>query len=56
MSTDLNVFEKIIDKRLRVEIEDTLHQAERGFCKGRSIEDHIRTVKQLMENLIHQIL
>mgnify|MGYP005984721693 CR=1 FL=1 len=43
------VYERIIDKRLIKVIESNLEEAQCGFRKGRSAQDHIFTIKQLIE-------
>lgn len=48
LNTATKVFEKIIEKRLRKEVEPTLTEAQSGFRKGRCTQDHIFTIKEIM--------
>lgn len=48
LGTALKIYEKIIDTRLRTEIEDTLNETQSGFRRGRSTQDHVFTIKQVI--------
>lgn len=52
LSTVLKLFEKIIEKRLRKEIEPTLSEAQSGFRKGRCTQDHIFTIKEITDRAL----
>jgi Reverse transcriptase (RNA-dependent DNA polymerase) len=54
LCTPMKVFEKILDAKLRRKIEYTLHEAQSGFRKGRSVQDHVFTIKQITEKAIAQ--
>ena len=49
LSTVLKVYERIIERRLKVNIEKQLEEPQCGFRKGRGVQDHIFTLKQLIE-------
>lgn len=43
------IYEQILEKRLRKIIEGQLAEQQSGFRKGRSAQDHIFTIKQIIE-------
>ncbi|XP_044764507.1 uncharacterized protein LOC123321067 [Coccinella septempunctata] len=45
----MKVFERILDGKIREKIETNLEETQSGFRKGRSIQDHIFTLKILIE-------
>lgn len=49
ISTAMKILEQIIDKRLRTTLESTLHESQSGFRKGRSTQDPIFSMKQLIQ-------
>lgn len=49
LSTAMKLYEKILDRKIRQKIEATLEETQSGFRKGRSIQDHIFTMKILFE-------
>jgi Reverse transcriptase (RNA-dependent DNA polymerase)/Endonuclease-reverse transcriptase len=49
LSSVLKVYERILEQRLRKIIENQLDETQSGFRKGRSAQDHIFTVKQIIE-------
>lgn len=49
LSTALKIYEKMIEKKLKLHIEPTIEEAQSGFRVGRSVHDHIFTVKQIIE-------
>lgn len=48
LSTVLKVYEQILNNRLKEQIEHTLSEAQSGFRKGRSAQDHIFTLQQII--------
>lgn len=54
LCTSMKVYEKILDNRLRKEIDSQLNEAQSGFRKGRSIQDHIFTVQQIIDKTLQQ--
>ena len=51
LSTAMKVFEVVIDRKIRAVTESSLEESQSGFRKGRSIQDHIFTVKQIIEKV-----
>ena len=49
LSVACKLYERILEQRIRRIIEPQLDQSQSGFRKGRSIQDHIFTIKQLTE-------
>lgn len=49
LSTMLKIYERILEKRLKVITEIQLDEAQCGFRKGRGVQDNIFTLKQLIE-------
>lgn len=49
LSIASKLYESVIEKRLRIQIEPQLEEAQSGFRKGRSTQDHIFTIKQIIE-------
>lgn len=43
------MYERILDNRLKIQIETQLEDTQSGFRKGRGVQDHIFTIKQIME-------
>jgi hypothetical protein len=52
LSTALKTYERILENKLKRYIEPTLDEAQSGFRKGRSVHDHIFTVKQVIQKLL----
>lgn len=52
LSTALKTYERILEKRLTEIVESTLGETQSGFRKGRSIQDHIFTVKQIIDKTL----
>lgn len=48
LSVPLKIYEQILEGRLREVIEPTLSEAQSGFRKGRSVQDHIFSLKQII--------
>ncbi|XP_031339654.1 uncharacterized protein LOC116168122 [Photinus pyralis] len=49
ISTVMKIYEQILNKKLTVSTEQTLTDTQSGFRKGRSVQDHIFTIKQMIE-------
>ena len=49
LSVALKVYERLLEKRLRQVTDEQLAEAQSGFRKGRGVQDHIFTLKQLIE-------
>lgn len=49
LSVMLKTYERILEKRLQSIIEIQLEEPQSGFRKGRGIQDHIFTLKQIIE-------
>lgn len=49
LSVVSKVYEHILEKRLRSVTEEQLEDAQSGFRKGRSVQDHIFSIKQMIE-------
>lgn len=49
LSTVLKVYERILENRLKSIIETQLEESQSAFRKGRSVQDHIFTLRQLIE-------
>lgn len=49
LSAASKVYERILERRLTIEIEEHLEKSQSGFRKGHSIHDHIFTIKQITE-------
>lgn len=49
LSTVLKVYERILEKRLKNKIDCHLEESQSAFRKGRGVQDHIFTVRQLIE-------
>nr|CAH7736900.1 unnamed protein product [Callosobruchus chinensis] len=49
LSVPSKVYERLLDKKLREHIERDLDGAQSGFRKGHSIQDHIFTIKQVIQ-------
>lgn len=47
-------YERILEKRLRAVIENRLEEPQCGFRKGRGVQDHIFTLKQLIEKNVER--
>lgn len=48
------IYERILQRKLTKITEPTLEQSQSGFRKGRSIQDHIFTIKQLTEKFMEK--
>ncbi|MDK1801145.1 reverse transcriptase family protein, partial [Klebsiella pneumoniae] len=51
LCTALKVYEAILESRLKISTEDTLDKAQSGFMRGRSVQDHIFTLKQTIHKM-----
>lgn len=49
ISVIAKMYERILDNRLKLQIETQLEDSQSGFRKGRGVQDHIFTIKQIME-------
>lgn len=49
LSNVSKIYERLLDNRLKTKIESQLEESQSGFRKGRGIQDHIFTIKQLIE-------
>lgn len=49
LSVVLKVYERILERRLRMRVEEQLEESQSGFRRGRSTQDHIFTLKQIIE-------
>lgn len=49
LSVVSKVYERILEKRLKMAVEEQLEEAQSGFRKGRSVQDHIFSIKQMIE-------
>lgn len=49
VNTNMKILEQIIERRIRPIIEKTLDDVQSGFRKGKSIQDHIFSLKQIIE-------
>lgn len=54
LCTAMKVLETIIDKKIRPILDNTLEESQSGFRKGRSAQDHIFTIKQIIEKRTQQ--
>lgn len=52
LSTLVKLYEQIIERRLRGKIEHTLIDSQSGFRRGRSTQDHIFTLKEIMNKTL----
>lgn len=43
------LYESMLEKKLRIEIEDGKNEAQSDFRKGRSLQHHIFTITQVLE-------
>lgn len=48
LSVILKLYESILEKRLRAQVEDTLEQSQSGFRKGRGTRDHTFTIQEII--------
>ena len=53
-SVALKVYTRILEIRLRNEVEDKLEEEQCGFRKHRQTQDHIFTVRQVMDKYINR--
>ena len=53
-STVLKVYEHILEKKLREIAEPTLKEAQSGFRKSRSVQDHIFTLKEIITKTLEK--
>ncbi|XP_030766848.1 uncharacterized protein LOC115890687 [Sitophilus oryzae] len=51
LSIPSKVFERILEQRLKGDTDELLDQAQSDFRKGRSVQDHIFTLKQMAERI-----
>lgn len=49
LCTAEKIYEKILEKRVRVKMEETFHDAQSGFRKNHSAQDHNFTIRQVVE-------
>lgn len=49
LSVVSKAYESIFERRLRILTENQLWEAQSGFRKGRGAQEHIFTIKQLIE-------
>lgn len=49
LSTGRKIYEHILNEKLKNIIEPTLIESQSGFRKGRSVQDHIFTIKQIID-------
>lgn len=54
LNTIMKIIESILEKRIRNRIEHRMHDAQCGFRKGRSIQDHCFTIRELITKMKHQ--
>ena len=54
MCVAAKVYEKIIEKRLRLEVEEKLQWEQSGFRRNHSTQDHLFTIQQLIEKSIRK--
>lgn len=54
ISTAMKIYEQIIDRKIKPIVENTLEESQSGFRKGRSIQDHLFTVKLITERRLKQ--
>ena len=54
LSTVLKVYERVLEVRLRKIIENQLEESQSGFRKGRSTQDHVFTLRQIMEKSMYK--
>ena len=54
MCVAAKVYEKIIEKRLRLEVEGKLQWEQRGSRRNHSTQDHLFTIQQLIEKSIRK--
>jgi hypothetical protein len=52
LSTALKTYERILENKLKRYTETTLDEAQSGFRRGRSVHDHIFTIKQLIQKAL----
>lgn len=52
LSTTEKLYEKILENRLRQKIENTLEPSQSAFRKGHCTQDHIFTIKQMIEKTL----
>ena len=56
LSTVFKIYERILERRLKLIPERTLMEPQSGFRKGRNTQGHIFTIKELiMKTLQHYI-
>lgn len=54
LCTTAKIYEAILEKKLRQEMESTMEKGQSGFRKGHSTQDHIFTVRKLIEKTMSQ--
>lgn len=52
LSAAVKTYERILERRLATTIEPTLKETQSGFRKGRSIQDHIFTIRQIIHKTL----
>lgn len=52
MCTACKIYESVLEQRLRKNIESKLHPAQSGFRPGYSTQDHIFTIRNLIEKML----
>ena len=53
LSVVLEVYERIMEKRVREILDKQLKESQSDFRKGRSCQDHIFTLKQISEKIMY---
>ena len=54
LSVPGKVYARIIERRLRAKVEDQIEEQQSGFRPGRSVQDHIFTVRQVTEKFLER--
>ena len=52
LSTVFKIYERILERELKLITERMLMEPQSGFRKGRSTQDHIFTIKELITKII----
>ena len=54
LSVPGKIYARILETRLRRQVEDQIDEQQSGFRPGRSVQDHIFTIRQVMEKFIER--
>ena len=54
LSTAIKILEIVMERKIRQITESSLEESQSGFRKGRSTQDHIFTIKQIIEKVAQQ--